>query len=199
MTHLTKKIILDAIKYSASLDNSFISGWWICNDDNTVFLPLLQVARRVYNDEFDYAYELDYAETFKKLGINVRLKKIARICWNTNGWTCPSGRIGKSKNKDSYEYKYGFGHEEWLFDIAKTINGYHYGHIQAVASYKENLFFDLPLFTINDKTKQRYWVGEILDVEPVFTYMYLQLIIPQYFISNKSGIWSLSLIVHSKG
>lgn len=29
--------------------------------------------------------------------------------------------------------------------------------------------------------------------------MYLQLIIPQYFISNKSGIWSLSLIVHSKG
>jgi hypothetical protein len=30
-------------------------------------------------------------------------------------------------------------------------------------------------------------------------YKYLQLIIPQYFISNKSGIWSLSLIVHSKG
>lgn len=29
--------------------------------------------------------------------------------------------------------------------------------------------------------------------------LYLQLIIPQYFISNKSGIWSLSLIVHSKG
>lgn len=159
MTHLTKKIILDAIKYSASLDDSFISGWWICNDDNTVFFPLLQVARRVYNDEFDSAYELDYAETFKKLGINVRLKKIARICWNTNDWTCPSGRIGKSKNKDSYEYKYGFGHEEWLFDIAKTINGYHYGHIQAVASYKENLSFDLSLFTINDKTKQRYWVG----------------------------------------
>ena len=29
--------------------------------------------------------------------------------------------------------------------------------------------------------------------------VYLQLIISQYFISNKSGIWSLSLIVHSKG
>lgn len=168
MIHLTKKIILEAIKYSASLNNSFISGWWICNEDNTAFLPLLQVARRVYNDEFDYAEELDYAEEFKKLGINVRLKKIARICWNTNGWTCPSGRIGKSKNKDSYEYKYGFGHEEWLFDIAKTIKGYHYGHIQAVATYKENLPFDISLFTINDKTRQRYWVGEILDVEPVF-------------------------------
>lgn len=33
----------------------------------------------------------------------------------------------------------------------------------------------------------------------VFHIGYLQLIIPQYFISNKSGIWSLSLIVHSKG
>lgn len=75
MTHLTKKIILDAIKYSASLDNSFISGWWICNDDNTVFLPLLQVARRVYNDEFDYAYELDYAETFKKTWDQCQTKK----------------------------------------------------------------------------------------------------------------------------
>lgn len=32
-----------------------------------------------------------------------------------------------------------------------------------------------------------------------FHMLYLQLIIPQYFISNKSGIWSLSLIVHSKG
>lgn len=33
----------------------------------------------------------------------------------------------------------------------------------------------------------------------LFSLLYLQLIIPQYFISNKSGIWSLSLIVHSKG
>lgn len=29
--------------------------------------------------------------------------------------------------------------------------------------------------------------------------MYLQQIITQYFISNKSEIWSLPLIVHSKG
>ena len=30
-------------------------------------------------------------------------------------------------------------------------------------------------------------------------HMYLQPIITQYFIGNKSEIWSLSLIVHSKG
>ena len=49
MIHPTKKIILDAIKYTASVDNSFISEWWICNDDNTALLPLRQVAKIVYN------------------------------------------------------------------------------------------------------------------------------------------------------
>lgn len=42
----------------------------------------------------------------------------------------------------------------------------------------------------------------ILGISCLIVYVqqeYLQLIIPQYFISNKSGIWSLSLIVHSKG
>lgn len=32
-----------------------------------------------------------------------------------------------------------------------------------------------------------------------FKKMYLQQIITQYFISNRSEIWSLPLIVHSKG
>ena len=40
---------------------------------------------------------------------------------------------------------------------------------------------------------------EILIDFKLIQMQYLQLIIPQYFISNKSGIWSLSLIVHSKG
>ena len=41
-------------------------------------------------------------------------------------------------------------------------------------------------------------LGMFMEVNPTQC-QYLQLIIPQYFISNKSGIWSLSLIVHSKG
>lgn len=168
MIRPSKKIILDAIKYTASVDKSFISGWWVCNPDNTALFPLLQMSKIVYGDVFDSAYELDYVEAFKKVGINVRLKKIARICWNTNGWIFPSGQIGKSQNKNSYEFLHGFGHEEWLFDIAKTIDGNHYGHIQAVDSYNDESPFDISLFTINDKTKQRYWVGEILDVERVF-------------------------------
>lgn len=167
MIRPTRKIILDAMKYTASVDKSLISGWWVCNPDNTAHLPLLQVSRIVYGDEFDSANEFDYVEVFKGVAINVRLKKVARICWNANGWISPSGQIGKSRNKNSYEFLHGFGHEEWLFDIAKTIDGYHYGHIQAVGSYTGESPFDVSIFTINSKTKQRYWVGEILDVERV--------------------------------
>lgn len=34
--------------------------------------------------------------------------RIARICWNTNGWVRPSGRAGKSKSSNSHEAKHGF-------------------------------------------------------------------------------------------
>ena len=61
------------------------------------------------------------------------------------------------------------------------------------------------------KGKDKFTSAEILELRELIAErqnasrnyqkqsMYLQLIIPQYFISNKSGIWSLSLIVHSKG
>ena len=62
--------------------------------------------------------------------------KIARICWNKNNWIYPSGREGKSINKNSYEYKHGFGHEEWNFDIRKNIDGYVYGYLQQFGNIK---------------------------------------------------------------
>jgi hypothetical protein len=31
------------------------------------------------------------------------MEKVARLCWNTNEWSGPSGRKGKSKSSDSYE------------------------------------------------------------------------------------------------
>lgn len=98
------------------------------------------------------------------------MKKIARICWNRNGWIAPSGRLGKSNNKESYEYKNGYGHEEWLLDTTKLINGYHYGYIQAIGKYRDtylNQIFDVSLYSINSKTKQRWWVGEIKNLEVV--------------------------------
>lgn len=98
------------------------------------------------------------------------MKKIARICWNSNNWIKPSGRIGKSNNKDSYEYQNGYGHEEWLLDTTKLINGYHYGYIQAVGKHRDTYLsqiFDVSLYSINSQTKERWWVGEIKKLEVI--------------------------------
>ena len=51
----------------------------------------------------------------------------------------------------------------------------------------------------DERLLQPFFDGLTEDALLVVLLEYLQLIISQYFISNKSGIWSLSLIVHSKG
>lgn len=62
---------------------------------------------------------------------------------------------------------------------------------------------DLDMLYIMPKCKWNDYKNKpstlLADVRDAIQNEYLQLIIPQYFISNKSGIWSLSLIVHSKG
>ncbi len=98
------------------------------------------------------------------------MKKIARICWNNNSWIEPSGRPGKSPNKDSYEFQNGYGHEEWLLDTTKLIDGYHYGYIQAIGKHRDTYIdqtFDVSLYSINSDTKQRWWLGEIKGLEVV--------------------------------
>ena len=95
-------------------------------------------------------------------------KKLVRICWNTNGWTEPSGYLGKSKDRNSHEGKYGFGNEEWLFDFSKTINNYHYGFLQPFKTKNhkhDSKIFDIQLYTIDGETQKRYWVGEVKNLE----------------------------------
>lgn len=60
-------------------------------------------------------------------------EKISKICWNDNKWIKPSGTNGKSPSTESYENSEGFGHEEWLFDKSKIVNGYHYGFLQPLS------------------------------------------------------------------
>jgi len=60
----------------------------------------------------------------------VNEKKIARITWNTEGWTTASGWEGKSRSTTTHEGKYGFGHEEWLFDFSQKANGFKFGFIE---------------------------------------------------------------------
>ena len=96
--------------------------------------------------------------------------KICRICWNTQGWRKPSGPQGKSKNKKAYEYRVGYGHEEWLLDITKIVKGWHYAYLQPIGLHRDKYVgqtFDISLYSIDDDTKARWWVGRILGVEVI--------------------------------
>lgn len=93
--------------------------------------------------------------------------KIARICWNTNYWQRPSGQEGKSRNQKAYENLTGYGHEEWLLDTEKIIDGYHYAYLQAIGAHRDKYLgeiFNISLYSINNITKQRWWIGEIKNV-----------------------------------
>lgn len=87
------------------------------------------------------------------------MEKIARICWNTNGWVSPSGRDGKVLSSGNYENDKGFGHEEWLLDRSKIYKGYHYGYLECMnktCHYDKE--YDIHIFTINPQ-KQRVYIG----------------------------------------
>jgi hypothetical protein len=46
-----------------------------------------------------------------------------RLTFNSNNWKKPPGKYGKSNNPNSFEGKYQFGFEEWLFNESTLING----------------------------------------------------------------------------
>jgi len=98
---------------------------------------------------------------------NKNEKRLARLCWNYNGWVFPSGKLGKSKNSSIHEAKFGYGHEEWLFDTSKTIDHYQYGFLEPVrkhhSSYLNNSY-DVYLYTLDGISKKRYLVGTISDL-----------------------------------
>jgi len=54
-----------------------------------------------------------------------------RICWNTKGWSRPSGDA-RNAETGSFVRENGFGHEEWLFNYEWTLNGYRFGFLQPV-------------------------------------------------------------------
>ena len=94
-------------------------------------------------------------------------EKIARICWNTHGWRKPSGVTGKSKSKNTYEHRVGYGAEEWIFDTTKDFKGYHYAFLQPIGLHREKYrgqTFNISLYSINDETRKRWWLGRIRKV-----------------------------------
>lgn len=119
------------------------------------------------DDYFEILSTFDYLLPVYKFVESKNETKISRICWNDNNWVKPSGKIGKSQNKKSFEYKHGYGHEEWLLDLEKIINGYHYGFLETINKHKniyENQMFDISLYSINSETGERWWIGNIKNV-----------------------------------
>jgi hypothetical protein len=88
--------------------------------------------------------------------------KISKICWNTEGWKFPSGSKGKSVASSSFEAEYGYGHEEWLFDKSRIIDGHHYAFLQPLNLKSDKhvgKIYNIFLFTITQGIK--YFVGKI--------------------------------------
>lgn len=118
-------------------------------------------------DSFDYLIEAYEKVEFGEETIE---KRIARLTWNDNGWVKPSGLEGKSNDKETHEGKYGYGHEEWLFDTSKLISGYHYGFLEPIRKEQQAYIgkkFNVWVYTIDKETKKRYWIGEIKEIEVI--------------------------------
>jgi len=101
----------------------------------------------------------------------VRPEMAGRIAWNDYDWTRPSGREGKSRsNADSHERQYGYCPEEWLFDIDKTIDGYHYARIEPLHTESGKhigKIMNITLFSNHYNSRTWFWIGRIAQAEVI--------------------------------
>jgi hypothetical protein len=92
----------------------------------------------------------------------------ARLCWNTLCWVRPSGSAPKSE-VNTFASENGFGHEEWLFDFSRSLDGYQYGFIQGVRFSSKRLAgttFSVELYSIAPGG-DRFLVGRIKNLEAI--------------------------------
>jgi hypothetical protein len=88
-------------------------------------------------------------------------EKLTRISFNSAGWQRPTGDARKYESVNTYNHKYGFGHEDWLFRSEWLIDGWRYAFIQGVNKSHSKLVnrgqaIDLTLFTIEPDKRRRY-------------------------------------------
>src|SRR5687768_11220598 len=98
-----------------------------------------------------------------------------RLTFNANGWKVPSGHAWRKKSQGKsnipFENQYGFGHEEWLFNVRYNISGWQHGYIRGLKSYvgtgeKLDKVF---LYTVRKVNNQKlvYLVGYLENVVPL--------------------------------
>ena len=93
--------------------------------------------------------------------------RLARLCWNTNGWTKPSGR-SRSDLQYPQKHRFGFGCEEWLFDTSKSSDGWMHGYLEPVRRNYEKIWgstFHFRLYAVDEAKKKKLWIGEVRNVE----------------------------------
>lgn len=142
--------------------------WWSPNGISTIC--------EISNENLDLANELIFKKYFDvKIDYSEIKEKISKICWNSNFWQFPSGSIGKSKDRESYEYKNGFGHEEWLGNKIRKIDNMIYGYLQAIGKYRDEYGtyigekFNISLYSRDETIGKNFVVGKITNAE-VITY-----------------------------
>jgi hypothetical protein len=96
-------------------------------------------------------------------------EKVTRISFNSADWQRPTGDARKYESPNTYNYKYGFGHEDWLFRSEWLVDGWRYAFIQGANKGHSKLVkrgrpIDLTLFTIEPNKRRRY-VAAIRSVE----------------------------------
>ena len=141
---------------------------------NLIEKPLSQLNEddliQILNGFDNYLPIYKYCVLENKINNKIAEKRIARICWNENNWSFPSGRHGKSPQPNSHERLQGYGLEEWLFDIEKVIDGYHYVFLQPIQKGRKsylNKHFDINLYSRNSETGESYWIGYIKNLEVI--------------------------------
>jgi hypothetical protein len=117
-------------------------------------------------------------------------KRLMRLTFNTTGWVEPIGHKWSPKkqgSKNAFENQYGFGFEEWLFNDAFLVDGYQYGAIRGCEDIR-NLYKsvrEVHLFTVNQRTRERFLAGIIYNVQLIAAYAPEVLIADALFKRNR--------------
>jgi len=93
--------------------------------------------------------------------------KMARLCWNTNGWQRPAGVAALAERSETFAKIHGFGHEEWLFRRAHVREAWRFGFLECAREAGAALratSHDVLLYTI-DPSGTRWVLGEIRGLE----------------------------------
>jgi hypothetical protein len=87
---------------------------------------------------------------------------LARLCWNTKNWTRPTGEAALIE-QGTYSARIGFGHEEWLFNFDRILDGWTYSFLQPVGrslTRVQGRTLDVNLYTISPE-RNWWYVGQL--------------------------------------